>query len=430
MANDMPVDPRLLLGGSPTGGFMGGQPASGIWGAGQPGGDAHAMGGQPSMGASGGNIFSPQPILRNGQIIGYMPTTSDYTRSLSPADQQARLQTLRQTMPGASDEALQYFDNGDYYGQPGPYTNYLNRRPSQWELAAKARSDAENSHRGFWNDAGKPLALSALAAVGTGGLSIAGQAAGATQAGPDPQMPMGRPDPIGGNSMNSGGGLFDNLLGNLGNLSPAILAGYLGNQQRQDVMGQVGKLNTLGDSLSGPAFMNSITNPYDLQTGQGRTALTQNLQQRGVGGSSFGNQQLGNYDYMRGLGRGDLATRAQAGIAGTQGQLYSDALRGIVGGNAAYNQLAGAGLGASGSLFNRPGGSGSTGNGLFDWLRNLGGGGGGGTPGIPSSDPNIDPNTGLPANYPSAGGSIDPNTGFPDMGSTFDPNIDWSSLYG
>ena len=152
-------------------------------------------------------------------------------------------------------------------------------------------------------------------------------------------------------------GLFDNLLGTVGNLSPAILAGYLGNSQRQDVMGQVGRLNDVAGSLSGPAFMQSITNPYDLQTGQGRTALSQSLQQRGVGGSSFGNQQLENYDYQRGLGRGDLATRAATGVAGTQGQIYSDALRGMVGGNAAYNSLLGAGLGASGSLFNRGAGN-------------------------------------------------------------------------
>ena len=225
----------------------------------------------------------------------------------------------------------------------------------------------------------------------------------------------------------SSSGLFDNLLGTVGNLSPALLAGYLGNSQRQDVMGQVGRLNDVAGSLSGPAFMQSITNPYDLQTGQGRTALSQSLQQRGVGGSSFGNQQLGNYDYQRGLGRGDLATRAAAGVAGTQGQLYSDALRGIVGGNAAYNSLLGSGLGASGSLFNQgqgnplaallgggglgsignsigglfgtgtdqtadpyagnPGGqvdfgndpslatSGTSGNGLFDWLNQNGAGG-------------------------------------------------------
>jgi hypothetical protein len=386
----------------------------------QTGGGFQGYGG--AMGPGGLNDVSAGPGI---------PT--NYMKSLSPSEREARLTMLRQYNPGVADDMLQVLDTGDQYGQPGAYANPLARQPTQWELQAKARSDAEHSRSGFWHDAGVPLAASALAAVGTGGLSIFGQAAQATQA-PDPQRaPQGSPNPFGDN-MNSGGssgGLFDSLLGGLGNLSPAILAGYLGNQQRQDVMGQVGRLNTLGDSLSGPAFMNSITNPYDLQTGQGRTALTQNLQQRGVGGSSFGNQQLGNYDYMRGLGRGDLATRAQAGIAGTQGQLYSDALRGIVGGNAAYNQLLGGGLGASGSLFNRPGGIGSTGNGLFDWLRNLGGSGGSpGVPGVPG-DPNIDPNTGLPANYPPTDQNIDPYTGFPtDTGGTFDPNIDWSNLYG
>jgi hypothetical protein len=184
-------------------------------------------------------------------------------------------------------------------------------------------------------------------------------------------------------------GLFDNLLGTVGNLSPAILAGYLGNSQRQDVMGQVGRLNDVAGSLSGPAFMQSITNPYDLQTGQGRTALSQSLQQRGVGGSSFGNQQLGNYDYQRGLGRGDLATRAAAGVAGTQGQLYSNALHGMVGANSAYNSLLGAGLGASGSLFNRPGGTGvglgGSLSGLGDSIANLFGGG---IPTLPGAPPN------------------------------------------
>ncbi len=45
-------------------------------------------------------------------------------------------------------------------------------------------------------------------------------------------------------------GLFDNLLGTVGNLSPAILAAYLGNSQRQDVMGQVGRLNDVAGQRS------------------------------------------------------------------------------------------------------------------------------------------------------------------------------------
>lgn len=229
-----------------------------------------------------------------------------------------------------------------------------------------------------------------------------------------------------GNDFTGGGmgsnGLFDNILGGVGNLSPAIIAAYLGNSQRQDVMGQVGKLNSLGDSLGGQTspFLQAISNPYDLQTGMGRTALTQNLQQRGVGGSSFGNQQLGNYDYMRGMGRGDLLTKAGVGLSTAQGGLYNDALKGIVGGNAAYNSLLGAGLGASGSLFNRSGGSGigSTGNGIFDWLKNyLGGGTGGSTDILPTpTDPN-------------AGGQVDFGND-PGLPSQFDPNVDWSSLYG
>jgi hypothetical protein len=210
-------------------------------------------------------------------------------------------------------------------------------------------------------------------------------------------------------------GLFDNLLGTVGNLSPAILAGYLGNSQRQDVMGQVGRLNDVAGSLSGPAFMQSITNPYDLQTGQGRTALSQSLQQRGVGGSSFGNQQLGNYDYQRGLGRGDLATRAGTAVAGTQGQLYSNALHGMVGANAAYNNLLGAGLGASGSLFNRGGGNPLAGliGGISGGLGGLGGSlgslFGNGT------DPTTNPYAGNPGGQVDFGN--DPSLGIPDSTS-------------
>jgi hypothetical protein len=295
---------------------------------------------------------------------------------------------------------------------------------SPWILGGQLIPGDPGTPRSGWVNARNDITHTlpaGIGAAGTMGLSLVGPATADSQSYMNlpggnmmPYYPGGTP----GFHEGGGGGLFDNILGGLGNLSPAILAGYLGNSQRQDVMGQVGRLNTLGDSLSGTAFMNSITNPYDQQTGLGRNALMQNLQQRGVGGSSFGNQQLGNFDYQRGLGRGDLATRAQAGIAGTQGQLYSDALRGMVGGNAAYNQLLGAGLGASGSLFNRGGAGGSTGNGLFDWLRNQIGGSAGGIPGSLPTDPN-------------AGGQVDfgndPSLGIP---TEFDPSIDWSSLYG
>lgn len=299
---------------------------------------------------------------------------SPYFQSLSPEQQQARLALMHQynPNPGLTDDMIRFMDLGDT-NKPGDPTGYLNRPPSQYELALKAQRDQENS-RSNWVDVGRPAAIDVGAMVASSGKSLLGKFGGGAESPnvPQTQYAGGNGMPTFGTNMpvapGSSSGLFDNLLGTVGNLSPAILAGYLGNSQRQDVMGQVGRLNDVAGSLSGPAFMQSITNPYDLQTGQGRTALSQSLQQRGVGGSSFGNQQLGNYDYQRGIGRGDLATRAGTAVAGTQGQLYSDALRGIVGGNAAYNSLLGAGLGASGSLFNR-----GAGNPLAGLIGGLGG---------------------------------------------------------
>jgi hypothetical protein len=241
---------------------------------------------------------------------------------------------------------------------------------SEWQAmlaeGARRRQEQETSFRHFQQGGLTAIGTAALGGGATGFLPAARAATdnpGAQNYG-DPTGTGGSTMPTrygfepwlgGGTNGGSSPGLFDNLLGTVGNLSPALLAGYLGNSQRQDVMGQVGKLNDVAGGLSGPDFMRSITNPYDLQTGQGRTALGQGLQLRKIEGSSFGNQQLGNYDYQRGLGRGDLITRAATGVAGTQGQLYSNALHGMVGANAAYNNLLGAGLGASGSLFNRPG---------------------------------------------------------------------------
>ena len=65
---------------------------------------------------------------------------------------------------------------------------------------------------------------------------------------------------------------------------------------------------------------------------------------RGVRGSSFGDQSLSNYDYMRSLGRGDLASKAGMAYASTAGNLINAR-------NTNRNLLLGAGLNASGRLF-------------------------------------------------------------------------------
>jgi len=62
---------------------------------------------------------------------------------------------------------------------------------------------------------------------------------------------------------------------------------------------------------------NSLAFPYDIETGKGRESLTSSLTNRGVMGSSFGNQDISSYDTMRGLGRQNLLTggaTAQANI--------------------------------------------------------------------------------------------------------------------
>src|SRR5258706_10832870 len=114
-------------------------------------------------------------------------------------------------------------------------------------------------------------AIQGTAAAFTGGLS--GPALNAvSRISPDNPTTRytGGPATIGGGAMPTYGtnmpqvpGLFDNLLGTVGNLSPAILAGYLGNSQRQDVMGQVGRLNDVAGCLTRAAIMQSISNPYD-----------------------------------------------------------------------------------------------------------------------------------------------------------------------
>jgi hypothetical protein len=72
--------------------------------------------------------------------------------------------------------------------------------------------------------------------------------------------------------------------------------------------------------------------------------MMQDQQLRGVRGSSFGNNDITNYDYMRSLGRGDLFNRANVATAGLEGNLINQR-------NTNRNLLLGAGLNASGRMF-------------------------------------------------------------------------------
>lgn len=121
------------------------------------------------------------------------------------------------------------------------------------------------------------------------------------------------------------------------NSTPFLLALAEANRQGDDLDGVIRRIN-------GDAYSRSVLNPYDLDTGMGRTSLMEDQQSRGVRGSSFGQQSLNNYDYMRSLGRGDLFNRANIASAQLEGNLINTK-------NTNRNLLLGAGLNASGRLF-------------------------------------------------------------------------------
>jgi hypothetical protein len=121
------------------------------------------------------------------------------------------------------------------------------------------------------------------------------------------------------------------------NSTPFLLALTEANRQSDDLNGVIGKIN-------GDAYARSVLNPYDMDTGIGRNNMMQDQQLRGVRGSSFGNNDITNYDYMRSLGRGDLFNRANVATAGLEGNLINQR-------NTNRNLLLGAGLNASGRMF-------------------------------------------------------------------------------
>lgn len=145
----------------------------------------------------------------------------------------------------------------------------------------------------------------------------------------------------GSTSGSQGGGILDSLMRNpleaAFDSAPFLLAMNEANRQSGDLNGVIDKIN-------GQGYTQAVLNPYDMDTGMGKTNLLQDLSMRGVSGSSFGNQQLGNYDYMRALGRGDLASKAQMSSAGLEGSLINQR-------NTNRNLLLGAGLNASAKLF-------------------------------------------------------------------------------
>jgi hypothetical protein len=135
------------------------------------------------------------------------------------------------------------------------------------------------------------------------------------------------------------------------NASPFLLALYEANRQGGDIDSTLLKLQGLVDGVDGNGIRNAVLNPYDQQTATGLGSLTQSLGSRGVMGSSFGNADITNYNTTRDMGRGDLLAKTDLAVTGTKSDLFSKILQGQTQKNTNRNLLLGAGLSASGKMF-------------------------------------------------------------------------------
>ena len=135
------------------------------------------------------------------------------------------------------------------------------------------------------------------------------------------------------------GSTWDDLLGLGAKTIPSLLAyNYFQNLPKPDTGQYQTLINKAGD-MSGPLGQ------YDLNTATGRGTLNSSLSQRGVSGSSFGDQALTNYDTTRDIGRGSLGF---SGI-GTAGQLLNGMNNTIVGNNKNSTDFLGRMLGGIGN---------------------------------------------------------------------------------
>lgn len=188
----------------------------------------------------------------------------------------------------------------------------------------------------------------------------------------------------------SGGSGFDlnkfltGLGGFAGSYGPGAAAlAYAQNQSNAispnlDISKLTDLYNQAGTNQGG--YVDSIVNPYKQQVQQGLGDLTQSIGQRGLGGSSFGNQALTNYNTDTGRQLSDITSGAmnnsiglRTGIAnnilGAQANDYQRQLALLKDNRNLYARA----LGLFGNNNNREGGGNSGGGGLFGDL--LGGAG-------------------------------------------------------
>lgn len=160
-----------------------------------------------------------------------------------------------------------------------------------------------------------------------------------------------------GAGKSTGGGILGNILGDPAgaafNATPFLLALAEANRQQGITDPTLAKISGLQDQAANneTGLVASALGPYNRQTMAGRDALMADQSQRGIRGSSFGDQGITNYDMTRGQGAGELTAKTTAASLGLQGGLLDQILKGQTQAATNRNMLLGAGLNASGRLF-------------------------------------------------------------------------------
>lgn len=202
---------------------------------------------------------------------------------------------------------------------------------------------------GWQSEPGNPDSGSILDGFnGGGGLSLSPLLNMLGRLGGGAASALGGAGTVGRGMLNS---ILSDPMGSAFNMTPFLLAMAEANNQKNDVRDITNRLNDLEGEASTANVQSMVLNPYDRQTALGRSELLSSLTNRGVMGSSFGNQDLTAFDTTRSLGRGDLATKALMGSIGTRGALLDQILQGTNKMHTNKNMLLGAGLNASGNLF-------------------------------------------------------------------------------
>lgn len=287
----------LALGG----GIYGLGALGGLWGG--AGAGAAGAGGLEAAGAFGGEAFGAAANAA-GAFGG---SVAPWTAGIGAAGSGGGMDWFDELIGG--DSGLSDWWGTDYmgdFGFPDVASNPMMPAAVPESAAQLTEWGLQQTAPGVWEMPSMP----GISMGATDWLKYGGQAISKLFGGDSSQNTLGGLGSLFGNSGNTGG-LFSGLFGNNGvgsfldkaAASAPVLAAiqYARNQSPLDT----GKL----EGLYGSYDPNALAFGYDQNTMAGRESLTSSLTNRGVMGSSFGNNDLTNFNTTRDLGRSALVNQ-------------------------------------------------------------------------------------------------------------------------